>query len=228
MWKLIGAVLLVAAPMVPADAEDFRGFYLGVDVGQSALDVEKRDIDNSVVAAYESVGVTVLDGSSNLSKNDITYGLTVGYQVLRYLAVEAAYLDLGTASYTADATVVAGGVVTDGHVNIDLDGKGFALSGLGILPFGENWSAYARAGAFYSMVDTSVSQRVGGQTSTGSDSSNATNFMWGLGFGYTRSPWTTRVEYQTLTDVGDDDTIGTADVSRLTLSVTYRFGAGMQ
>lgn len=222
MRKLIVAVLLVAAPMVAAHGEEFRGFYVGLGVGQSSVDADKSRIDQSVISAFESAGATVLDGHSELSDSDITFDVTVGYQLFRYLAFEAAYMDLGTARYTADGTVDVG-FIAPSHVDIDADARGFALSGLAMLPLGD-WHLFARLGGFYSMVDTSASLKIDTESFSDRRSDKSTEFLWGAGFGYTAGAITTRVEYQTVTDVGTSSALGEADVRRLLLGVTYRFG----
>lgn len=220
---MTAAVATVALLGASASVAQDTGFYVGADVGQSSIDSNQRGLDSTVVAAFESFGVTVLDGSSEVSEDAFTWGLIVGYRVLPYLAFEASYGDLGSFEYKARGTLSNGVSVTDGRVHIEANGQGPTLSALGILPIRDLWSVYARAGVAFMDVDYDISVTVDDQSASDSLSRSSENFLWGVGAGFTGGHWTTRVEYQQITDVGDNDVIGKADVSRIVLGVIYRF-----
>ena len=59
-----------------------------------------------------------------------------------------------------------------------------------------------------------------------SDSSTSQSFLWGAGLGYTRGRWTSRLDYQQFTDVGDENGLGEVDVDRITFSAIYRTDFG--
>ena len=94
------------------------GLYVTGTLGQSAADVSQSDkdsIDDVLVAAWNQNGFTVLANDSSLDKSDLGYELAVGYQISERFALEAAYIDLGEATYAADSVVdspAPGGVST--------------------------------------------------------------------------------------------------------------------
>ncbi len=200
-----------------------RGFYVGADLGQGSVDSDRRGLDNSLVAAFNEFGVDVLDGTSEVSEDGFTWGLILGYQILPYLAVEAAYIDFGKFEYKARGTLTDGVSVTDGTFRLNASNKGPALSALGILPFGDGFSVFGRVGVAFSSIDYDVQLTVGDESASARPSGNSQNFLWGAGIGYTASQWTTRLEYQQVNDVGDNDVAGKADVSRIVLGAVYHF-----
>jgi OOP family OmpA-OmpF porin len=213
-----GLALLVAAP---ANAVD-TGFYAGVDVGQYSHDVDANGLSRQIDGALGDLGLTVSNASSDSSEDGFTYGVLVGYQFLPYLAVEAAYVDLGDAEFKRNATVSDGVTSADMRAQATTESSGPALSALGILPFMKGWEVHARAGVYFGSNDAAARLRVDGFEQSASDSSNSTEFLWGAGIGYTRGNYTGRLDYQQYTDVGDSST-GEASIDRLSFVAIVRF-----
>lgn len=213
-----GLGLLVATSANAADT----GFYVGVDVGQYSHDLDANGFGSQVDGALGDLGLTVSSASSDSSEDGFTYGVLVGYQFLPYLAVEAAYVDLGDAEVKSNATVSDGVTSADLRAKATTGSSGPSLSALGILPFMKSWEVHARAGVYFSNNDATSRLAIDELELTGSDSSNSTEFMWGAGIGYTRGNYTTRLDYQQYTDVGDSST-GEASIDRLTLVAIFRF-----
>ena len=218
----LALLTLTALANAPALAAE-RGFYAGFDLGQSSYDVDRRDLDGQIVGAFESLGLSVLAGESSTSEDGFTYGITLGYQVLPYLAVEASYVDLDDAEYRGSATVTDGITTADFRTQVTTESSGPALSVLGILPLPHNWEVYARAGLYFSNTDVTARLDSGNITSVGDDSSSSEEFLWGAGVGYSRDQWTVRLDYQQYTDVGDDDVLGEVNIDRIAFSALYRF-----
>lgn len=216
---LLVLATLASSPTLAAE----RGFYAGFDLGQASYDLDRRDLDGQIVGAFESLGLTVLSGDSSTSEDGFTYGITLGYQVLPYLAVEASYIDLDDAEYRGSATVTDGVTTADFRTQVTTESAGPALSVLGILPLPRNWEVYARAGVYFSNTDVTARLASGDSVSTGDDSSSSEEFLWGAGVGYSRDQWTVRLDYQQVTDVGDEDVVGEVNIDRIALSALYRF-----
>lgn len=216
---LLTLATLASSPTLAAE----RGFYAGVDLGQASYDLDRRDIDSQIVDAFDSLGLAVLSGSSSTSEDGFTYGITLGYQILPYLAVEASYVDLDDAEYRGSATVTDGVATADFRTQVTTESSGPALSVLGILPLPRNWEVYARAGVYFSSTDVTARLSSGDVVSAASDSSNSEEFLWGAGVGYSRDQWTVRLDYQQYTDVGDEDVLGEVNVDRIAFSALYRF-----
>ncbi|HEX7374319.1 MAG TPA: outer membrane beta-barrel protein [Steroidobacteraceae bacterium] len=199
-----------------AFAADGTGFYVGADFGQANSDINKGRIDDLVLPAFDS-------GSyhSKVDKGATSYGVFVGYKFLPYLATELTYFGTGKANYNASGTVEG----TPAHFKADWESKGPALSVIGILPFADVWDVYARVGVFF--ADTKITVKAtAGDFSTGSydQSANTTEFLWGVGAGYTfLDHWTARLEYQGIPNVGDKNKTDEFNVDRITLGMLYRF-----
>jgi OOP family OmpA-OmpF porin len=213
-----GLALLVATPAHAVDT----GFYAGVDVGGYSHDLDANGFSRQVDDALGDLGLTVSDASSDTSEEGFTYGVLVGYQFLPYLAVEAAYVDLGDAEFKSNATVSDGVTSADARAQVTTESSGPSLSALGILPFMKGWEVHARAGVYFSSNDAKARLTVDGFEQYASDSSNSTEFLWGAGIGYTRGNYTGRLDYQQYTDVGDSNTVE-ANVDRLTFVAIVRF-----
>jgi hypothetical protein len=84
---LVGIAVLVATS---AHASEDSGFYFGADAGVTRADTRKNNFD-------EALGVP--SELSTLDDRDTTYGITAGYKVDSWLAVEASYLELGQVKY---------------------------------------------------------------------------------------------------------------------------------
>jgi opacity protein-like surface antigen len=222
MKKILALAALAALSTTPAVAED-RGFYWGFDLGQYEYNLDQNDIDTALVDGLESGGLDVLSGSSETSEDGFTWGLTLGYQFFRFLAVEAAWVDLGSAEYKASVDVAGEGLVIPLDTKITTDSSGATLSALGILPFASNWQVFGRAGVYFANNDLDVTASSGEISESGEDSDNTQEFYWGLGAGYTQAQWTLRLEWQQYMDVGDESTTGETDIDRITLGAIYKF-----
>ena len=217
---LLGLAALVSTPAVAAD----RGFYFGLDAGQYAYDLDQRGIDRMIEGSLADVGLTVLDGQSSTSEDGFTYGIIFGYQILPYLAAEAAYVDLGDAEYRGSSQVSDGFTNAEMNAQLTAESSGATVSVLGILPvFASGWEVYGRAGVYFASNDVAAQISIDGISEQESDSSNSTEFLWGVGAGYTRGDWTLRLDFQQFTDVGDSDATGDVNVNRIVLGAVYRY-----
>ena len=131
-----------------------------------------------------------------------------GYQFNRNFALEAGYTDLGQAS--ADFP---------GMGSVSLGASGFEFMALGIAPLGERWSLYGKLGLFAWDIDVSDSTGLVGNFS---ESGTDLTYGFGVGVDFTKR-WGARFEYQVYSDIGNEDTTGTGDVSVLGASLLYRF-----
>jgi len=144
MKRLIALAGLAVLAAAPASAGD-RGFYAGFDLGQYSHDLDANGISRQFDAALGGLGLTTSNFSSDTSEDGFTYGVLVGYQFLPYVAVEAAYVDLGDAEYKGRATVSDGVTSADMNAQYTTESSGPSLSVLGILPFMKTWAACTSA-----------------------------------------------------------------------------------
>jgi opacity protein-like surface antigen len=221
-YAAIALGLGMAMASVTAAADEIRGFYFGVDGGIGSADINKSDLDRSLQAGFDDAELDVVVGNSNLDDRDFSYGAFIGYRFLPYLAAEVSYLGLGTAKYDADVTG------PDLVAPVALTGKfmsdGPALSVLGIWPIGHSWDLYARGGIYFGSTTFDVRASTTDISSRDSSARNTQEFLWGIGAGYhVDTHWAVRLDFQEITNVGDPDVTGEANVDRLALGFVYSF-----
>jgi OOP family OmpA-OmpF porin len=216
------AALCAAQPALAGET----GFYVGADVGQMSVDVDKGDIDSALMDGLFFEGL-FFDGTSDVDDSDTTFGFTVGYQFMPYFAVEGQYLDLGEAKYSASGDIYDEFEKFLGTADIAItqDSSGFALSALGILPIQEVWEVYARLGMYFGDTEAKVSVAVDGVAPDSmSDSKSEEEFFYGIGGGFTfNETWNIRAEYTIFQDIGDDELLGETDLDRFVIGLNYRF-----
>ena len=124
--RMIGCALGLSLGFAAASANAGEpGWYMGISGGSATADLDQDLYDDIVLSAFESVG-DVLSGESSLDDNDMTWSIFGGYRLNSYIAIEAAYLDLGEPGYHAEGVLDPFGAVpppcqvdTDPNVAID-------------------------------------------------------------------------------------------------------------
>jgi OOP family OmpA-OmpF porin len=197
----------IAAPL--AIAAD-NGWYLGVNGGQSEVDVDEDRIAADLLS--QGFGTTFMDDN----ERDKGFKVFGGYQFSRYWAIESGYYDLGDFGFTSVTT-------PPGTLHGVIGVRGLNFDAVLSLPFTEKFSAFGRAGIAYSEVD-------GAFESTGlvtvvepNSEKNAPNYKFGVGLQYdiTRH-FGLRVEAERYRI---DDSVGNnGDVDLFSLGMLFRFG----
>ncbi len=248
MKTRLALIAAAVAFATSATAAERPGFYIGGDVGQSNWNLSESDANDLTDALAGTIGglanATIVDTSTDFSDTDTTYSLFVGYQILPWLAVEAAWMDLGnmnvesagTYSFTTinppPANVATGGSFDS---RTEFQSSGPAVSALLMLPFMETWNVYGRLGYYmgdnelignYDAQNVRLGTPIGAPYAAGFEQSDDSGvFLWGAGVSYT---WNQRVslrlEYTNITDVVEIDADNASDMERFTLGVAYRFG----
>ena len=121
-------LVMVASPSVAAE------WYVGAGVGQT-------DVPGFSLSDLDDGSLT----SGSVDETDTGWTLYGGVRLHKYLGLEADYIDLGT--FRIDA--VSDGTGTDfaaGPVTAAASADGFSLSALGLIPVGDNFDLFARAG----------------------------------------------------------------------------------
>jgi OOP family OmpA-OmpF porin len=126
---LAALAALGALHSAPAAAQPYLGFSLG-----------QSDVDESIVVPG------LLDRGGRVDGEDGAFKIFGGYQFNRHFALEAAIVDLGDVSYSGNFTGTAplSGRVEGGRVQ----NSGFNLSAVGVVPLGERFVLFGKAGMF--------------------------------------------------------------------------------
>ena len=184
---------------------------------------QRSSIDDLLSEGLSTQGLT-FTGTSDLDDSDVTWALTAGWKFIPYMAIEAQYLDLGAAKYTASGDVSDGISTSPADLGLTVDSSGFALSVLGILPVAEVWEFYARLGMYFGDTEGKVSVTVDDVKDSTSESKSEEEFFYGVGAGHTfNETWNVRAEYTIYQDIGDEKLTGEADVSRFVIALNYMF-----
>lgn len=195
----------------PAQAEN-EGWYAVAFAGEASADgVDQAALDASLVLS----GFTV--DSSTVDDSDTAFGAAVGYQVTEYFAAELAYVDLGEISYRAT-------IDGDDSATLDASARGPAFSLLGIVPIGERFAVYGRAGIALMDCEGEAALTIDGVTDSASDSTNRSNGLYGLGGEFNATDrFGVRLEWTRYADVGSDEITGEADVDVFALGLRINF-----
>lgn len=185
-WVASIALGLIA---MPALAADDQGFYAGAGAGEFSIDF-----------SGDLLGTPV-----SFSDSDTAFRVFGGWQFNEFVALEAGYVDGGTASETLS--------IGGSSVNVDIDMTGFDLMLRGTLPMGESFYGFAQAGMIF--WDADLSATSGGSTARDSDSGD--DFAYGAGFGFNFSDNAgVRAEY-VVYDISD------VDVDSIMASFLWKF-----
>ena len=177
------AVVAIALLVVGATAASAGGFYVGGSFGQTSADL------GGSLGSVPGV---------NTDDSDTGFKVMGGYNVMKFLSVEAAFVDVGHVSI--DATVP--GI---GSSSITAEADGFSVEALGIFPFANKFEVFAKAGFYLWDGDATVAVTGFPTTSAGDDGTDAT---YGVGFGwnaFSRGQVRVEAERYTLDFVGDVD-----------------------
>jgi OOP family OmpA-OmpF porin len=211
--SIVAAALLMTGGLLAGQAVAAEtGGYFGVAAGQTKAGIDE-DEANSDLAALG------LGATTTVEETDTGFKIFGGYQFTRNFAVEGGYTNLGKATLHSDIT--SGGIGTaDGEwTAFSID-----LAALGIIPFGDRFSLFGRAGVSIWSLDADFTGQGPGGTATESESKTGVSPLLGLGaaFNITESI-SLRAEYERHFDVGDEETTGTSDIDLISLGVLFRF-----
>lgn len=227
---LLGVSGVAIAPSALAEAQ--RGFYVGVGAGQSSFDLEQEEFDDVVIDAFASQGAPVISGSSTFEDGGTVVAFFAGYRFFPYLAVEASYLDLGTAEYRSTGTINPPGPVVSAPASfsIDIETKGFTLASIGSLPIGGVTDLHGRLGLLVARTELSAVATISSSMGRESDSLNSASAFIGVGAGFHLGEhWSLSLDWARYVNVGDEDedddyeTDEGFDIDALSISASYRF-----
>ena len=174
--RLAGLAGLATLIVTPALAQSDTGyFYGGASIGQSRSRID----DARITAGLLSQGL-VTSAMSN-DEHALAWKAFGGYQLNRYLGVEAGYFSLGHFGYTS-TTVPAGTV--DGRIRL----HGINLDLVGTLPISERFSLIARVGGQHASARDSFHGSGAAVVLTPNASKSETNVKFGAGLQYAFTP----------------------------------------
>lgn len=211
---LLACMAAAGALASPALLAQDAGWYAGGNVGRSAATID----DGRIRSGLNNQGLVVSGFSAD--DRDTGYKLFGGYQVNRYLGVEAGWFDLGSAGFAASTTPM-------GSLSGNIRMRGLSLDAVGTLPIGERFSLLGRIGMAHTRTRGSFGAtgavRMPYPSTSTSDSSTGLKLGVGAAWQLTNA-WSVRAEVERLRI---DDTVGNkGHVDLMSVGLVYRFGAG--
>lgn len=138
------ALALLSLAATRASADDSTSWYVGAQFGSARSDVSAGDID----AALNDQGYNATSLVSNKSRD--AWRVYGGYELTRWLALEAGYSDLGEVDVGfAGAIADVDQFMRDANALQPPSAEGFDLAAIARYSLGSRASLYARAGAFF-------------------------------------------------------------------------------
>lgn len=228
MRNTVAAVLSTIATLTfatPALAGDFYAFG---SAGQSDIGLGKNNLDGFLDKGLTNKGVTNLSPSSSMESADTGYKLGAGYQFTPNIAVEGAYVDLGKATYSYNATGTLGGNNGTAHASGDVKVSGINFSLVGTLPIASDISLFGKVGMFVGEAKATLngSASAGAASVTvnnagGTKSQSATSYGIGASYNITQQI-SLRAEYEEF-DLKGISATGDPKASLLSVGVGYKF-----
>ncbi len=225
--KLVSCALLVGLGLGSAAAQAAEeGWYVLAFAGQtSASGMTIAQSDDKLTSIFARVGLDTVSIDSSLDDSDTGFGLAGGLQFNDYFAMEFAYVDLGEFSYRADAVVTDDTDEIPAEATLSTKANGPIVSLLGIIPIGERFSVFGRAGISFLQADGRARLTLDGDTNSAGQSSQKTDLVYGVGAEYAFGRYSAvRLSWDRYTDVGTNDVSGDIDADMISLG--FRLGVG--
>ncbi|MGL4233532.1 MAG: outer membrane beta-barrel protein [Casimicrobium sp.] len=201
--------LFVAFAALPASAQ----WYVGTNVGRTDISFNNANqADQFLELGFDSAATT----SDTKGTGARILG---GYQLHKYAAVEAAYVDLGKFSFRTNVTP-AGTLAATTKIN------GFELAAVGTFPIGDRFGIFARVGALIGETKTRYTGSGSVEIITDRDTQKkrSTQLSYGAGATFNVSKrFGIRAEWSRYSKLGDDFTGGKTDADFYGAGLVYRF-----
>ena len=219
--KTVGALGLAGLAVFTgaAAAADDAGWYGGLGAGWS----KARIHDQRIKDGFSGSGLTVT--TIDHDDSDLGFKLFGGRKFNKNFAVEGGYFNLGKFGYTANYAATGAPGTNLGNVAGKTKIQGLNLDGVGILPFTDKFSAFARLGLTYTQAKDHFNKTGPVVINDSTPSKSGANYKMGLGMEYdvTRALGL-RAEWERYRV---DDAVGNkGDINMLLVGLIYKFGTG--
>ena len=205
----VGATLWALAALAPEALGQDAGWYAGIGVGRSEVNISTGSINAALV------GVGATSATTTADERRSGWKLFLGYQLNPYFAIEGGGGDYGRFS-ARSTTTPAGTLQTQIKVNA------WNLDAVGTMPLPNNLSVLGRIGLVRSTNKISLSGSGAVVVLQSGLKDNDTNYKVGLGLGYDFSKNVgLRAEWERLRVA--DGFGGDGDLDFLSVSLRFRF-----
>lgn len=220
--KLLSFTVLALLGSAAATAQPAPGFYVSATLGQSSYHVGKSNGIVILIGGPFGGGLlTAQPDAIKVDDGDLSAGAVLGYRINPYLAAEVSYLDFGSADVAERFTFPSPGIpfLPDLTRDFSVAVSGPALSVLGSLPLGADWSLFLRGGVLF--ADEKI--RFGSFARPSSTTYGDKVLLGGVGADWSFAQrWSARIEYQRTGNIDSNVSSGEARVEQVALSVLFR------
>jgi len=182
--RVVQALALAVSvfPVVPAFAEQPRGFYIGAGSGSAEADLSVGDMDELFRDAFRVQRATFVPQTSSIDSKDSSLYVFAGYRIFPWLSAEGGYIDLGSIDYASRGTVSIPGVgIQPINIHMEIESQGVAASALGNLPLSDYFEIHGRLGFFAVNTEATVSGGSPNRPINSSESGVSFSLQLGLG-----------------------------------------------
>jgi OOP family OmpA-OmpF porin len=185
-------------------------FYVGAQGGYATGGPDAGQISSDLV------NLGYFSASTNVDKGDGAWRVFGGYQILPWLAVEGAYVDVGKTSWSSV-------VSPPGTLDVSLRTTAWTLGVAARYEFVPKFYGYGRISAAWTETKPTVSSS-GFVETDGASSSKRTVPAYAVGLEYAFAPnWLGRLEYEGMSGVSSDELGGKFDTNMVSLGLRYNF-----
>jgi OmpA-OmpF porin, OOP family len=201
---ITAALTALAGPLAHADAGK-GGVYVGASVGYTQSGI--FDGADDALAATSGLPVASSNEDESSDGTEAFIGVRFGSATfLRFLALEAGFVDLGNFSY--DANLDDGGDTTPENVRIEVEPRGWHYGGIAFIPVTERLEVFARGGVFdwkSKSRTTAADRNNSGNFTTQRDTQTGTDPYYGGGLSWEADKhWSVRAEWRRFEGDGDE------------------------
>jgi hypothetical protein len=205
------------------------GPYAGLMVGQTSYPNDHSADEAFVVEVYTDDNIEFQNLDISTEDSDIGYTAVFGYRFTRYIAAEFGLAQYGDLVTSASADILFLDDENPEFAPSTLKNQysvgGPVFSMIGILPFGDKFEMFGRAGALFASSEREIVLRVDGEAAAfGSSKGDSVEVVLGLGLSYhINQMYTVRAELQKLDAVGEEPRTDEQDLVFATLGFLVRF-----
>ncbi|HEU5137697.1 MAG TPA: outer membrane beta-barrel protein [Steroidobacteraceae bacterium] len=201
------------------------GAYGGALVGYSNFSGDQSGFEDALERTLIGTGAEIRNLTSSTQDSDIGYQAMFGYRFLRYFAAEIGLAQFGSLESNARGELDFGDGFVPTSVKLSFTAGGPIFSAVGILPIGNKFEIFGRAGYMFTSSEREFSANVDGEHSSfGGAKGDSQDPVYGIGFSWNiNQVYSIRGEFQKLDSIGDAARSGEEDVTVMGLGLIIRF-----
>jgi len=199
------------------------GPYAGALIGNATYTGDRAQDEADLEDTF--AGIPTQDLTIGTDDKDLGYQAAFGYRFNRYLAAEFELVQYGELNTGARANADLGDGFVPVSIDLNFHTGGPQIAVLGILPIGEKFELFAKAGVLFASSEREFVVKVEGDTSSfGSVKGDSTNGVFGVGGSWNiNQMYSIRAQYERVDNVGEKGRTLTEDITIASIGLIVRF-----